>query len=116
MGRKSISHTTAQTWQIVHEAASIGVKLVRDYIDGKDRAGKRIKPLSQTKLKACLSMIHLSIGTPRQSVDLTTGGEPLTIKQLAERAVEHWELKEGQEPEQPILEPSRVLEASKQVE
>jgi len=86
-GRKKKDANTRQIQQTLAEAAVSSAKLIRDYVEGKDRHGNKVS-ITMVKLTACLQAIAHTIGTPRQRVDYTRTGDDLTLKDLAELAEE----------------------------
>ena len=86
-GRLEKNTSTRQIQQTLTEAALHSVKLVRDAVRGTDAKGRKVKPLSGSKVKLCELAINHAIGTPRQKVDLRVE-EVLTLRDLARLAFE----------------------------
>jgi hypothetical protein len=106
-GRLFKDANTRQIQQTLTESAVYAVKLVRDALRGTDVKGRKVRPLSGSKVKICELAINHAIGTPRQKIDLRHSGEVLTIRDLALLAFE--EVKELPEPERQALQPGQDI-------
>ena len=85
-GRRFKDTNTRQIQQTLNEAAVIATKKFRDSIRGRDEKGKKVRPISGTRLKEYELAINHAIGTPRQKIELRHSGQLLTLRDLAEMA------------------------------
>jgi len=81
-GRKPKSALNAETQKTLQEAAVDAVKLIRDYVRGKDAHGNKVS-ITAVKLNAATLCIAHAIGLPRQKVEMHHTGEQLSLKDLA---------------------------------
>lgn len=87
-GRKFKDVNTRQVQQTLQEAAVDAVKLIRNYVRGKDEHGNKVS-ITAVKLTAATLCIAHAIGLPRQKVEYSHTGDQLTLKDLAELAEQH---------------------------
>ncbi len=81
-GRHKKDTNTRQVQQTLQEAAVDAVKLIRDYIKGKDKHGNKVS-ITAVKLQAATLCIAHAIGLPRQKLDVHHTGEQMSLKDLA---------------------------------
>ena len=80
---------TRETHKVLTAAGKVAASKLFEYIKEKTEKGRKVKPISGTKLKAWELAINHAIGTPRQKVDIRHSGDILTLRDLAEMARQH---------------------------
>lgn len=103
MSRKAMSGTASHTQTNMAEAGLIGSGLIRDYIRGKDSHGVKVKPLSNTKLLACIKAVEHAIGLPKAKLYVKT--DALSMKEVSEMAAT-WD-----EDSETVMVPTKPLTA-----
>ena len=82
-GRKAKTNITREIQHGLRESALLAEQHLKYSLRGTDDKGRKVKPLSMTRIRECELVIAHAIGTPRQKIDVHHPGEILTLRDLA---------------------------------
>lgn len=109
-GRKSKDDNTRVIQKTLTEAGKYATQALFYSLRGKDEHGRKVKPLSGSRIKECELAIAHAIGTPRQRVEIHQTGELITIHDLARLIKEKEKSAELPGPGQEVIIPEQSFD------